>query len=602
MKKIYSFDLFDTLVARGVNHPKDIFTIVGAVSKVNYRFIFFKLFSFRKIRVFSEKLARFISKKEDIDIYEIYKIINFFIENSKDILEVEIKLELHLIKPKLENIEILNTLKKQGEFLCITSDMYLPFDVIKKILNENNIFVNKVYVSSSVGLTKSSGNLFKFIADDLDVDLSQIVHYGDNIESDVNVPNALGCKGIHVGHAFHKNSNGFLDCFKSPIQNDVYYKIGYELCGKIAYVFSNNIYNNIKDNQNNLIFGARDSYLFKFSFDLFFNNEINYKTYYTRISRSLVYLPQCYYSNSYDVLFYETMSCENFFLRLDLECPSEFKGKSAWKYKNDIILFLRNNEEFNIQLKYKSSNAKTFLKENGFNRDLYFIDLGWKGSIQNSLDLIFNNELNVKGLYFGTTVNDKFKRGFAFNNKKPFRNYFYITQSLALFEFLFTEPEQSLGAVKVVHNKISPIFTNDENLNQINNRRKIELGAKQFLLDFFEFNNMFEINNEDINRSIQPLIYNHTMVVKDEIVSAFLNSSHSIGFNGSLKANLIEYSKLSIKGYLTAPWKAYFMHDLRKKSKIKYFIYRVFFHNVFFFIFYEYIKFFFRKIRALIYG
>ena len=102
MKKIYSFDLFDTLVTRSVNHPKDIFTLIQATKKINYRFYFFKLISFKTIRVFSEKLARFNNRnsKEDIDIYEVYKVLSFFIKNPDEVLSIEINIELQLIKPK----------------------------------------------------------------------------------------------------------------------------------------------------------------------------------------------------------------------------------------------------------------------------------------------------------------------------------------------------------------------------------------------------------------------------------------------------------------------------------------------------------------------
>lgn len=604
MKKIYSFDLFDTLVTRSVNHPKDIFTLIQATKKINYRFYFFKLISFKTIRVFSEKLARFNNRnsKEDIDIYEVYKVLSFFIKNPDEVLNIEINIELQLIKPKQKNIEILNNLRNKGEFICITSDMYLPIEIIKKILFKNKIYTDKIYVSSDIGLTKSSGNLFKFIANDLNVNLNQIIHHGDNVISDINIPNSLGCKTIHTGYAFHRRSSGLLDCFQSPVQDDIYYKIGYEFCGKIAYIFANHINTNIENNNLNLVFSARDSYLFKFAFELFFNKSMNFNTYYTRISRSLVYLPGAYFSQNYDIFFSESISCEEFFFRIGLNCPDIFEKKSAWKCKKDIVNYLKKNNEFNFILEKKSLDIKDYLKNNGFNKDLVLIDLGWKGSTQDSLNFIFKDDLKVSGLYLGTIKKDINKKGIIFNNKRPYKNYFYITQCLALFEFFFTEPQNSLNSIVRFKNQYKFIYTNDESLIQINNRKKIQNGAENFLLDFFYLNEKFKFDTEEINRSIRPLLFYNTMTVKSEIVSAFLNLSHSIGFNGSLKSNLIEFSNLSIKGYVTAPWKAYFMAELRKKSKIKYFIFLVLFHNVFFFVLYEYFKEFFRKIRAIIYG
>lgn len=603
MKKIYSFDLFDTLVTRGLNNPKDVFTLVESIKNVNYRVFFLKAFSYREIRIFSEKLARFLSRKrrEDINIYDIYKIVSLFIRNSNELLELELKLELDISLPKSENIKILNQIKGKGDFLCITSDMYLPVEVIKKILKKNRIYVNKIYVSSEIGLTKSSGNLFNFIANDLQVNLNQIVHYGDNLDSDVRIPKSLGCEVVHVGSPYQRHSHGLMDCFQSPNQEDVYYKIGYEFCGKLAYVFACYINDNLKDSDLNIVFGARDSYLFKFAFDLFFNESSNFNTFYTRISRSLVYLPEVFLTGNYSRLFFETMLCDEFFKRIKLSCPSSLKEKSVWKYKKEIENYLNNSSEFKEILENEVNNVKEYLKVNGFNNDLVFVDLGWKGSIQDSLSLIFKNELSIKGLYLGA-LNNKNKKGFIFDSKKPYREYFYIVQCMAVFEYFFTEPEKSLSTVKMENGDYKYIYTEDENFIQIQNREKIKDGAERFLLDFHSLNKEISFRKSDINNSLKSLIYYNTMVVQDEAVFSFLNLSHSIGFNGSLSSQMIEYSDLSLRGYVTAPWKAYFMFELKKKSKIKYYIFLIFFHNVVFFVIYEYIKALYRRIRAFIYG
>ena len=76
MNKLYSFDLFDTLATRKVNHPKDVFTLIEATGVVNFRFFLNLFFTFKTLRVFSEKLSRFLqkNKKEDISIFDIYKL------------------------------------------------------------------------------------------------------------------------------------------------------------------------------------------------------------------------------------------------------------------------------------------------------------------------------------------------------------------------------------------------------------------------------------------------------------------------------------------------------------------------------------------------
>ena len=604
MDKMNSFDLFDTLVTRKVNHPKDVFTLIETTGIVQFRFFLNFWFSFKTLRVFSEKLSRFLkrSQKEDISIFDIYRVLGFFIKNSKDVLRKEIEIELYIICPLDENINRLNKIISKNKNICITSDMYLPKNTLKKILKNNGVNIDLVYVSSEIGLTKSSGNIFKFIAKENNIELSEITHYGDNIHSDIEVPHKLGISVVHVGTAQHRKSYGFLDCFKSPVQDDPYYKIGYEFCGKIAYIFSHYIHKNIKNKDSNIVFGARDSHLFKFSFELFFNQCKEYETFYTRLSRKLVYLPEVYFSKKYDRLFLETMFCDDFFSRLNLSCPESLQGKSVWLYKKQVEKYLFKNKDFNNVLKKDALKAKDYLYSNGFNKDVYFVDLGWKGSIQDSLNIIFNKDINITGLYIGMMSKHIKKKGFFFNNKKPFYFYYYTYQCIALFEFLFTEPELSLKNVKKMGSEYSFIFSDDESEYQIDLRKRIKAGAEQFLLDYFELNKVFEFQQNLVVSSTKSLLYYNTMCVQDHYVAAFSKLSHSAGFGASLQSDLIAFSNFSVAGYLTAPWKAYFMSELRKKSKIKYFIFLILFHNVFFFVFYEHFKIFYRRIRALIYG
>jgi predicted HAD superfamily hydrolase len=602
MAKIYSFDLFDTLVERNVNDPKDVFSLVEATGVVKYRFILFHLLSFKFLRVLSEKIARFINKrkKEDINIFEIYKILSFFFVNSIDVLEKEVEVELLVLKPLVKNIEVLKALKKRGCFVCVTSDMYLTLNILKKILHKNNITVDRIYVSSKCELTKASGNLFKYIAKDNDISLTDIVHYGDNLWSDVESPTRLGIRAIHTGVPYHRKSFGFLDSFKSPIQSDPLYKIGYEFCGPLAFAFANFISTSINNKNANVVFGARDSYLFKFAFDLFFNQKKTQNTYYTKISRKLVYMPEVYYTKSLDRLFEGTLNCESFFERIHLECPVSLANKKVWDNKQEIINYLMASKAFLDSLILEGRNVKEYLRSSGFYDEVVFIDLGWRGSIQNSLQTIFKDEIKIQGLYLGTINSDVGKSGFFFENKKPHMSYFHVMQAIAMFEFLFTEPERSLNTIRYVDGVLDFVYTKDEDDLQIDQRKLIQKGAEQFLTDFFSLDEKLHFNRSVIEKSVRKLIKYNTMVVRKEVVELFSELTHSAGFNGSLTSKMIEFEGFSIMSYLKAPWKAYFMAELKKESKIKYYLFMLFFHNVFFFVFYENFKAVFRSIRALI--
>lgn len=599
--KIYSFDLFDTLVARKVNQPKDVFLLIEASSKIRYRNNFFKKIGFHKIRIFCEKISRYIYKNrsEDISITDIYRLISIFVKNKEEIMSLEVNLEKKIIYPLSFNVGILDAMRKRGK-ICITSDMYLPKNVIIDILNQSGIYYDAVYVSSDIGLTKASGNLFKYIANDNKVDLSDIYHYGDNEWSDVILPKKIGVNVHHVGNPIHYKSETVFDIFNVKF-DDPLFNLGYKFCGPFSLAFSKFIKDKSKNTK--IVFGARDAYLFEIAFKTFHNN-CKKETFYTRVSRNLVYIPEAYCTKNYDKFFEGSLTCDEFFKRLNLKCPSNFIGKKVWDVKNDLENYLHESKDFDSYIENKYDLVKSYLFRNGFKDKVTFVDIGWRGSVQDSISTILSPNISVLGIYVGILSGESDKIGFIFNNKKPSLYYFYIFQSLALFEFCFTEPVNSLNTINKNDSGFSFLFTDDEDSDDLELRRKIQLGAENFFKDYkFVIKDLgLEFDDSYINNLIFKLIKRNFMKVDPELVNILKKCSHSAGFNGSIQSSLIEFNKLSLLGYLQAPWKAYFMYELKKKSFFKYYIFLILFHNFIFFIFYENFKKYFRKIRALIHG
>lgn len=591
MNKLYSFDLFDTLITRELNHPHDVFLCIEATGKPIYRSIFFKLLPFSKLRVFSEKVVRKLTRKEDVTIYQIYKFIGIFLKNSNEMRELELDIELKVLYPIHENINFLNRLIADGNKVCITSDMYLTKNNIFKILKKNNIYVDDVYVSSDIGLTKASGNLFKYIANQQNIDLKDIVHYGDNLHSDIQVPSDLGVKVIHVGSPKLVKSYNIFDIFK--FEGDALSNVGVRLAGPMAYAFAFHI--NKYSKFNTIVFGARDSYIFKKAYDLFFNNK---KTLYTRISRGLVYLPSIFYTKNKSYLLEGGITCDEFFQRINIECPDVFKNKNFHPFAKDIDEYLR-KINFLENLNNKAKEISLYLEKNGFSNNVEFVDLGWRGSIQDSLKTIFP-DINIRGFYIGVLNNSEDKNGFLFSGRHPSSTYFHIMQSIGYFEFIFTEPTRSIKDVYCINGNYNYIYTDDEDEKQIKIREKFRIGSEIFFHKFAKLD--IEIEEKYLVKSIKKSIKKHMMFIDENVVTELKSCSHSAGFNGSLKSSLIGFNDFSIIGYLTAPWKAYYMYELRKSSILKYYLYLIIFHNIVFFSFYEQFKILFRKVRMLIRG
>lgn len=188
-KSVNSFDIFDTLLARKVKIPTDIFKIIE--QKYNIP-------NFYENRIKAEQLSNGLFD----DIYKKYKDITQIDDNDLITLKnIEIHAELDNIIPIQSNINKI----KDGDI--IVSDMYLPLNILIKFLKKIGINKNvMIYVTPN---GKSSGNIWKGLTKDYNI----ISHIGDNLHSDIKMAKEFGIKAIHT--QIHK----YTDLEKTLIDN-----------------------------------------------------------------------------------------------------------------------------------------------------------------------------------------------------------------------------------------------------------------------------------------------------------------------------------------------------------------------------------------------
>lgn len=189
--QVVSFDIFDTLIMRPFWNPIDLFTFLNKyfreINKTETGI------DFSKIRVEAEKVARQNlaknkDKREEITLDEIYQEIQNVINVDNDIIEKmknkEQELEIKFCTTRKVAKEIYELAKYLGKKVICTSDMYLPIETIKEMINKNGYEVEKIYLSSEIGLTKFHKDLYEYVVKDLKIEPKKIVHIGDNYFSD----------------------------------------------------------------------------------------------------------------------------------------------------------------------------------------------------------------------------------------------------------------------------------------------------------------------------------------------------------------------------------------------------------------------------------
>lgn len=224
--KVVSFDIFDTLIVRPFLEPTDLFRMLDK----DYRELVGSNhgISFSKMRVIAEKIARKEQREKDINIQEItleqiYSVLGNLYGISEDKLNVmmtkEQELEIRFCTRRhtaYELYELALTMKK--DVIC-TSDMYLPEDVIFKILKKNGYDkINKLYLSSSIKKTKSTGDLYKYVMSDLKINAKNMIHIGDNFHSDYEVAKSLNINAEHFVKTTEVMTNGkYTNCLSKML-------------------------------------------------------------------------------------------------------------------------------------------------------------------------------------------------------------------------------------------------------------------------------------------------------------------------------------------------------------------------------------------------
>lgn len=189
--KVISFDVFDTLLLRPFLYPTDLFIVLEQY--VNSILPTTDGIGFQKLRMSAEMSIRDKvnkrSEAQDVTLNQIYEelaeqcsLLRPLIDNIKN---KEVELELQYCYQRKTGKELYDLAKYAGKRVVYTSDMYLPVEVVKQLLNKNGFIPEDVFVSSEIGKTKASGDLYKYVIEKMHCMPCQIVHIGDNMATDV---------------------------------------------------------------------------------------------------------------------------------------------------------------------------------------------------------------------------------------------------------------------------------------------------------------------------------------------------------------------------------------------------------------------------------
>ncbi len=534
-----SFDIFDTLIKRNVQTPTDIFEIIEKRYGNN-------LVNFKNKRINAENKARKKSKYEEVTLKEIYDELDYSQKIKEELYKLELQVEKDFCVTNKEILKIYNKCVKANKKIFLTSDMYLPRKTVEEILKKNGYQnYQKIYLSNEKRLTKHTGNLFKCLIKEQNINKSKLVHIGDSLKGDFLSPKKLNIKAGLIPRNVNnciftskKNKTleyGILSSFiNNNIDNslDYYSKFGYEILGPILYSFTSFIHENIKNNQiDKIYFLARDAKIIMDVYTDRFKNDL--PLYYINASRKSMIMSSIEELNDYEdiytkakSLFNSTTTVKNMFqvFRMNnVKTPYENKYLNELTEQQKKELFYIIKEPLTTICKKQNQYLKQYLKQNDFNGNIAIVDIGWNGTIQYNLQKYTDKKTNLFGYYYGIHKSKSYpeyqklnRTGFLFNYDEDFYYQSIINLTISIFETLFLSTEPSTIGYQKKEDKIVPLYAEKDNDEKnIENIIKIQNGAKKLIKDINK-SNIKELDNfnKDIyfenykNFAVKPTLKN----------------------------------------------------------------------------------------------
>ena len=115
-------------------------------------------------------------------------------------MAVETELDLCFANPYMK--QVYDLLQKAGKCVIITSDMYLLREHIEAILHKNGfVGYDRLYLSNELKKSKTEGSVYELIK--ADYSGKALIHVGDNMQSDAEMPKKYGIESFHYMNVNH---------------------------------------------------------------------------------------------------------------------------------------------------------------------------------------------------------------------------------------------------------------------------------------------------------------------------------------------------------------------------------------------------------------
>lgn len=443
--KVVSIDIFDTLLFRAVDNPRQVFEYMFETRPD----LFPKHINgedWRELRAKVEAVAKkkIIDERGDgeLTLEEIYSQLPDKLFCSKEIMELEIKCEKELCYLNPEMLDFIKDIYSEKRYtIVLTSDMYLRKDVILSLLTDNGFdaeYIDAIYISSEYDASKKRKNLFQIMMNEQDARPFEVIHIGDSLDNDIKPATELGmhcCYYDVISSASMKYPYFTLENLKyGPICGEIsslrklasdinpydgekgeWFDIGSMILGPVFTGFAEWVLNTAEIEGIDQIFPImrEGEFLSKLliNAESFRKRKIKIEPIYT--SRKVLYsaIKNILEERDANIIVHSdlvTVSSAISLLNIKSECPEVirdyldvpvnslmrenkqiYKEFKDWVFSKEIISEIHANNEDSDDLMIR------YLKQMGLDSPYITLDIGWRGSVPDGIQRI----LMHRGMY-----------------------------------------------------------------------------------------------------------------------------------------------------------------------------------------------------------
>lgn len=494
---VISFDIFDTLIYRKVEKPNDIFHLMSSEMGMN---------DFAYIRKRAETEARDRKEKaegtREVVLSEIYDVLqeNYHVDCKWMNREIALEVAMSMQNPYMHQVyHLLCRLSEETDkTIVFTTDMYLPLDVIKEMLQKNGYEVyHEIILSNEYGLRKGDGTLQSVLSEHYPN--KTIIHIGDNKQADIDKTRECGMDALYNpdSHFIYKEpdlENMAGSFYRAVIQTtmnnglwdkNMYYSHGYRVGGILAAGYCEFLNEIVKKRKiDKILFCSRDCDILYKIYNRFYRKT---DTEYVQTSRYALFniTTERYlydlsgrYIMRYLKMYQNSKTIETILKEsgygylvdyLEESNLDRYQFPCAIKDEKKFHNFIWANAE---KIREHNRNAvkaaeKYFSEIIGEAKNILVVDIGWSGTCISALKYFVETNLSQKqcqvyGALMCTNRDDALKNSIQFGDVEAYINTPFYNMDITRYIFPGPPKSRSVKVMDKLHMPVEYLFTSAE--------------------------------------------------------------------------------------------------------------------------------------------